>query len=167
MTKAAAEVGIIGIGNTLAGDDGVGIFVSQRLRNWYNGRQEVFFHDLTGDFFEMIDLVDMAKRFLFIDALAGNTPGEIKMRMKTSAPCLCASFHQTDIGSVMRMAAVLFPRAPVPPWEIWGIVTSPPRIFHQGLSPKVADSAEALAVELKKEIDSLLTDFRLNAKTGY
>jgi hydrogenase maturation protease len=138
-----ARIAVIGIGNTLAGDDGVGIVVAERLRVRWSASDEVLVAVLPGDLFAVTDLLDRADDCLFIDAIAGDSPGEI--RVLTAAPrALSPSLHQTDIGTVMETLKALGANDPFPTWSVWGITIDQPEELGEGLSPAVASAADEL-----------------------
>ena len=155
MPVVRKKIGIIAIGNTLAGDDGVGAEVLNATDERWKRDQRVLFELLEGDLFAVEELLPRAERFIFLDAVAGEPPGQIV----TGLDCprgFSASFHQTDIGSVMRTLKNLQTTAPFPEWEIWGITVNPPRELCTGLSEPVRNAAQALASKLNQHLSSTL-----------
>lgn len=128
---------VVGIGNPLAGDDGAGLEALKRLKERMGVLSGVLFLLLEGDLFEIGEHLHRAERFLFIDAIAGDSPGEIVTGSQLPR-ALAPSFHQTDIGAVMGCLRHLDCCAPFPEWEIWGITIDPPATIGYGLSPEVA-----------------------------
>jgi hydrogenase maturation protease len=150
-----ARLAVVGIGNTIAGDDGVGIVLAERLRRRWPQTGEVLVSTLPGDLFAVSDLVPLADRFLFLDAIAGDRPGEI--RVLASAPrAFAPSLHQTDIGTVMASLETLEIADPFPRWEVWGITISPPEELGEGLSPEVAAAADELEQRIIAYVEDLL-----------
>jgi hydrogenase maturation protease len=146
---------VVAIGNTLAGDDGVGVEVVRRLQRLWSDRPEVLFEILPGDLLAVSELLDRAERFLFVDALSGERPGSVEVR--TAAPrAFSPSLHQTDIGAVMATLERLGVVDPFPPWEVWGVVIEPPRELREGLSPEVEAGAAELAEHLHRHLDLML-----------
>jgi hydrogenase maturation protease len=150
-----AALGIIGIGNTLVGDDGAGIMVVHALQKLYSSRKNIFFHELTGDFLEMADRIEDAERFIFCDAIAGDCPGELSIIRDTAACYFAPSFHQTDIASVMRSLKILSTTIAFPSWEIWGIAIEPPQYFANKLTPRISLAVDNCVAQLGKRIDSV------------
>ncbi len=145
---------MVAIGNTLAGDDGVGVEVVHRLRRRWTGRPELLFEVLPGDLLAVSDLLDGAESFLFVDALSGDHPGTVEVR--TGAPrAFAPSLHQTDIGAVMATLERLGVADPFPPWEVWGVVIEPPRELREGLSPVVQVGASELVERLDRHLEAL------------
>lgn len=147
MNRPAYPVAVIGIGNPLAGDDGAGPAVVEELRARLRDASGVLLERLDGDLFAVADLLPRAQRFIFVDAVIAQPPGTIVRRAATS-PSLAPSLHQADIGAVMTALAALGVVEPFPVWEVWGIAIEAPRELGEGLSPPVAQAAEALAEEL-------------------
>lgn len=142
---------VIGIGNTIAGDDGAGVEVILRLKRTWEGNPAVLLHALEGDHFEIAGLLDRAQRFIFVDAFEGEPPGEIVRAAKTRR-AFAPSFHQTDIASVMTCLETLRVVDPFPAWEIRGVTIIPPSTIGEGLTPEVEAAVDVLVEELGRII---------------
>lgn len=142
-----AEIGIVGIGNTLMGDDGAGIAVAEKLQARLPDRKKVFIYSLQRDLFEIADLLGRARRFIFVDVFLGTPAGATKL-FGVQSDALMPSIHQTDIGSIMHMLEPLGLAIPFPDWEIRGIAVEPPFILGNGLSAPVAQAVDRLVFEL-------------------
>jgi hydrogenase maturation protease len=138
---------IIGIGNSLAGDDGVGPEVVRLLGERLGASETVLLHTLTGDLLEIADWLERAERFIFVDAVAGAEPGQIVIGQPAER-AYAPSFHQADIATVMRSLAAMGVADPFPAWEVWGITIRPPTELCEGLSPAVAAAASELTDRL-------------------
>jgi Ni,Fe-hydrogenase maturation factor len=115
----------------------------------------VIFHKLEGDLLSVSDWLHEAEHFIFLDALAGQSRGEVVRVSKV--PCVHApSFHQADIGTTMAQLEALELRNPFPKWEIWGITIDPPTSVAMELSPEVKDAALQLQEIVTKRLDDLL-----------
>ena len=150
---------IVGIGNTIAGDDGVGIEVVRRLRLNWETEQGVFLHALEGDHFEIADILDQAERFIFVDAIAGERPGELVSTGNTRR-AFAPSFHQTDIAAVMHSLEAIGIIDPFPSWEILGVTILPPSELGEGLSPEVEEAVERLCRKLCGVIEETIRQVR-------
>jgi hydrogenase maturation protease len=80
-----AEIGLIGIGNTLMGDDGAGIIAVEKVRLRNPDPKKVFIYALQRDLFEMADLLDRSRRFIFVDVYLGSPAGTIALFKDRSA----------------------------------------------------------------------------------
>jgi hydrogenase maturation protease len=152
-----AAIGIIGIGNPLMGDDGAGIAVVQQMAARCKGDRALFFHELRHDLFEMADLLDRARRFIFIDVFLGGPAGTLSVFDGKSALPM-PSLHQTDISTVMRMLEPLGLVIPFPKWEVRGIAVEPPFILGSGLSGPIARAVDRLVEKLFAEIEESVGD---------
>lgn len=160
MSPAKQPLAVIGVGNTIAGDDGAGVEVIRRLKKTWEGDPAVFLHALEGDHFEIAGLLDRAERFIFVDAFEGEQPGELVHAAKTRR-AFAPSFHQTDIASVMACLESLAMVDPFPPWEIWGITIVPPSTIGEGLTPAVEAAVDALSERLCGVIEVESRKFRI------
>ena len=150
-----SKIAVVGIGNTLAGDDGVGVLITERLRQRWMETEEVLVAILPGDLFAVSDLLDRADGFLFVDAVAGDNPGEIQV-LGSAQRAFAASLHQTDIGTVMEALRKLEMADPFPAWQVWGITIETPDELGEGLSPKIAKAAEMLESSIVEYVEGLL-----------
>jgi len=157
MHAGRAKLAIVGVGNTLAGDDGAGIVAVRRLGTMLDGEPGVFLYALEGDHFEIADLLDRAERFIFVDAVAGERPG-IRVLHDQAPRAFAPSFHQTDIASVMRGLESLGIVEPFPSWEIWGVTILPPAELGEGLSPEVDTAVDELCADLCRMVVDTATE---------
>lgn len=149
--RAKARVALVGIGNPLAGDDGVGPEIVKALAEIMAPDPQVLLGVLEGDLLEVADWLPRAEHFLFVDAVAGEPPGEVVI----GAPGVRAwapSFHQSDLATTMETLQRLGVAEPFPTWELWGVSILPPRELGEGLSPPVAAAAESLRLRLLAEV---------------
>ncbi|MEP0774380.1 MAG: hydrogenase maturation protease [Acidobacteriota bacterium] len=144
-----AAVAVVGIGNSLAGDDGAGPAVVEALRAQLGEPPGVLLERLDGDLFAVAELLPRARRFVFVDAVIGSPPGQV-IRRAAGPAHLAPSLHQADIGAVMTALAALEVVAPFPPWEVWGITISPPQELAEELSPPVGAAVTELVAELAR-----------------
>ncbi len=147
MVSEKQRLAIIGIGNDLAGDDGVGVEVIRRLETMGLAGQGVFLHTLVGDHFEIADLLCQAERFIFVDAIEGERSGEL-IFMENTRRAFAPSFHQTDVATVMHMLEAIGIIDPFPAWEICGVTIQPPSALGEGLSHVVEQAVEKLCQRL-------------------
>lgn len=149
-----ARIAVVGIGNTIAGDDGVGVLIAERLRRRWSDSEEVLVAVLPGDLFSVADLLHRAREFLFVDAIAGDAPGEIHV-LDSAQRAFAASLHQTDIGTVMATLKKLEMADPFPDWRVWGITIEQPDELGEGLSPEIAAAADELERRIVEHVEAL------------
>ena len=140
MNKSKAT--FVGIGNTLAGDDGAGITMVRELESRLSDIPEIAFRELPGDLYEIWDLIPFTESFVFLDAVAGDVPGEI-FEGKTACRGFSASFHQEDLCSVIKKLELLCDE-PFPEWTLWGVTINPPETLGEGLSGTVQSAVDEI-----------------------
>lgn len=143
---------VIGIGNTLAGDDGAGIAALELLKCKMDKNPDLLFASLYGDLFSVTEFLGLADRFIFLDAVAASVPGELFVGVTVPLSGLSSSFHQSDIGSVMESLRRIEYIDPFPVWEIRGVTIMPPDRLHEGLSPAVEQAVGRLVDNLVAEL---------------
>lgn len=146
-----ARLAVVGIGNTLAGDDGAGIRAVEMLGDRLGDAEGILLLTLEGDLLSIADMLDSADSFIFLDAVAGTPPGRI-VRSSSACRAFAPSFHQTDIGTLMARLSTLGLREPFPRWEIRGVTIDPPVILGEGLSAEVETAVARLVDDLAAEI---------------
>jgi hydrogenase maturation protease len=98
---------IVGYGNPLRGDDGVGIRAAERLRELIDDPEiEILaLHQLTP---ELMDPLSRAARAIFIDACAGGTAGEVRERRVNPEPAAPAFTHFATPEALLAGARALY-----------------------------------------------------------
>jgi len=106
------KVLIIGYGNRLRGDDGVGCRVAHMLEDYYHDDLDVrtiCAHQLTPEMAEDIANSDFV---LFLDAAVGEHAGEIHHSTVTPRPGPSSFAHSLDPGLLLTAADELYGSAP-------------------------------------------------------
>ena len=121
----------------------------RRLRIVHGERPGLWLGTLTGDLFAVADLLDRAERFVFVDAVVREPPGDLVSDegpglLTTPAP----SLHQTSIVTVMQQLERLRLADPFPNWSLWGVTIRLSTVLHEGLSAPVATAAASLCTRL-------------------
>jgi hydrogenase maturation protease len=158
------DVLIIGYGNPLRGDDGVGWRVVeevQRLKDEgrrLNGSGEssifnfeaievVACHQLMPELAEVISRVD---RVIFVDAAVGDSPGAIRVQVVTAvAPQPGAFTHHVDPAGLLAYAELLYGRAPT---AYLVTINADQMGYEETLSPTI----EAALPDLLTQIEQLI-----------
>lgn len=141
---------IIGIGNPLRRDDGLGWRAVERLRPRVSeaGVETIACHQLTP---ELAEAVARSERVLFIDACAGNPPGRLRVnRLMPGSRTGPALTHRLDPQGVMEYCGKLYGSWP----EAFAIsITGADYGYGEGLSaavewrlPALLDFATRLAL---------------------
>jgi hydrogenase maturation protease len=139
---------IIGLGNPILSDDGVGIQVARRLREMLAGRPEIEVVEAHAGGLRLLDLLAGHQRAIIIDAMeTGCPPGTIR---KFSASDLqetrnVSSSHDTSLANALETGRALgmdVPRQVI----IFGIEAAVVDVFSEALSQPVAAAVpEAVA----------------------
>ncbi len=135
---------LIGLGNPLMGDDGLGPAVIEVLRMRQIPQIEVIDGGVAG--LGLIPMMENAHRVFFIDAVRmGSRPGTIRVfrpaEVRSLKPAKAFSLHGMDVLSVLEMAKVL------------GIE---PEITIVGIEPFSVAPRNALSAGMNKLLDQVV-----------
>jgi hydrogenase maturation protease len=100
---------VIGLGNTLMSDEGVGVRVVQRLLDFADKFPQVDFADAGTGGMSILHLINGKDKAIFIDcAKMGEEPGVIKKftprEIKSTKVLSHQSFHEADLIRIVEMA---------------------------------------------------------------
>ena len=143
---------IIGIGNPLRCDDGIGWTLAQQLSGEFT-RDDVRVlatHQLTP---EIAELISRAERVLFIDAACSGDPGEVKLRKVAAATPSHRISHELSPEEVVALSEKLYGHVPAA-----YVLTVAGESFGTGdqLSARVRTSLPTLTAQVNQFIvDSL------------
>ncbi|HTR22442.1 MAG TPA: hydrogenase maturation protease [Terriglobales bacterium] len=136
---------IIGFGNTLRSDDGLGWYVAERLASEISHPeiQVLVLQELTA---EIADSVRQAERVLFIDAASEGEPGEL--RCTPVAPSESVAYvHHCSPGEILKLAEDLYGARPIADQFT---VTGASFELAQSLSPAVSAVVPALLAKIRE-----------------
>jgi hydrogenase maturation protease len=136
----------IGVGNTLAGDDGVGVVMVRNLQKVIGKNPQFSFMEISGDLYEIWDVLPVTDSMVFFDAVSGATPGLVSVG-EILPGAYCPSFHQADLCSVVKSLSMIYDGL-FPQWTLWGITIDPPETLGEGLSRPVHLAAEKAVSEI-------------------
>jgi len=100
---------IIGYGNPLREDDGVGWRVAEMAAEALPDATMLTAHQLTP---ELSEPISRAGRVVFIDAAAEGVPGEVRYVALSPASAYRPGSHESTPDGLLALAAVLFGRCP-------------------------------------------------------
>jgi hydrogenase maturation protease len=107
----AAPVLILGLGNTILTDDGVGVYVARRCRDLLGDGELIVVREAELAGFALLDLLDGFERVVVVDAVAlpGREPGEVVIRdlSRFRATERLATGHQIDLPTAVRLGEAL------------------------------------------------------------
>ncbi len=133
---------MVGYGNPLRGDDGLGWAAAEYLaaQPWTEGIEILVEHQLNPELAEIVSQADLA---IFIDACWGEQPGQIVVKCVMPNECLpVQSFtHHVDVATLLTYARDLYGHSPE---AIMVTVTAQDFGFQQQLSAPVAAALPVL-----------------------
>jgi hydrogenase maturation protease len=140
---------LIGYGNTLRGDDALGVMAIERLRPLLPDAEFVSVHQLTPELAQQLTNCDLA---VFIDATYEDEPGKVQVERLPAIGDAASLTHHVNPAALLELARSLYGRAP----EAM-LVTGTGAGFetHEGLSEK---GNEALQ-EICRLVPLLVRDF--------
>ena len=140
---------IVGFGNPLRSDDGLGWHVAQELsRTLSRGDvQVVAAQQLTP---EIAELASRAERLLFVDAARNGTPGNLSCQQVAPTSSPGSYSHELTPAAILKLAKELYGRCPLAQ-----VFTIAGESFETGetISPSVAAAIPTLIAQIKQSID--------------
>ncbi len=142
---ARHETVVIGIGNPLMGDDGIGLAALQRIQAW---EFEPLVERVDGGTWGMnlLQFIEEARRLLVLDAIeAGLDPGALVTLEGDEIPRFLStklSPHQIDLREVLALA------------ELRG--TLPEEVVAIGIQPGRVEMSERLSPEVETHLDDMV-----------
>lgn len=106
---ANTPITVLGVGNLIMGDDGVGLALVARLEAVQNDPRIAYVDGATGGM-ELLPVVQEATRLLILDAVAGTEPGKVVTIAGDQVPRLLAtklSPHQVGLLDLFAAARLL------------------------------------------------------------
>jgi hydrogenase maturation protease len=144
--SALGEVLVIGLGNPLMGDDGLGLAALERLGRRWRLPETVRLVDGGTWGLNLLPLVEGADRVIFLDAIdAGEAFGALVQVEREDVPRFLAlklSPHQIDLREVLALA------------ELRG--TLPSHLVAIGLQPGRLEMGCGLSPEIQSRLDAVL-----------
>ena len=146
-TNPADRTVVIGLGNPLMGDDGLGLVALERLRDQWDIPSDVELVDGGTWGMNLLPVIETAGRVLLIDAVdIKATPGASVMVERERLPRYLAtkiSPHQVDLRDVLALA------------ELRG--TLPQETVALGLQPERIELDDTLSPTILGRLDGLVT----------
>lgn len=144
------KVLVLGYGNPLRGDDGVGWIAASTLNNQIDNSQVIIetCHQLTPELAEQFSEVDI---LILVDADAQGTPGEVKVRQVTpSDPFHEPINHFSKPETILSMAKELYGKVPK---AYIASITGVTFELSESLSPTIEQSLPNLIDRIQTIID--------------
>jgi hydrogenase maturation protease len=146
---------VLGLGNPLMGDEGIGVYLIERLAGSAADHSSVDFLDAGTGGLSVLHCIEGRRKAVFIDcALMDEEPGAIRRftpeEVRSRKVLAHQSLHEADVMRIIEMAAQL-DQAPEQ-IAIFGI--QPERIeFVQGLSPTLMERMDEYISLVLQELE--------------
>ena len=145
---------VLGVGNPLMGDDGLGIAVVALLRSRYSERPELQIVDGGTWGMNLLHIIENARRLMIVDAIDhGEPPGSRIELEREELPryfSINLSPHQLDLREVLGLAEL---RGTLPE-ETFAVGVQPERVeLSLDLSPVVATKLPGLLADIEEELE--------------
>jgi hydrogenase maturation protease len=139
---------VLGLGNPLMSDEGIGIFFINKLSEYSGKYPSVDFIDAGTGGLNILHLLEGRNKAVFIDcANMGVQPGTIKRfspdQVKSVKQLAHQSLHEQDLIKIIEMAKQLD--------------QCPKEIVIFGIQPKNVSFGQSLSEELEKNIDNYIS----------
>lgn len=151
---------IVGLGNEIASDDGVGIHAANALEDEFHDRDDVDVVALPWAGFALLDVLHGRSSAVLIDGLAtgAHPPGTV-VRIDEddlAGSVRLNSFHDINYPTVMALGRSMGWVMPEHV-AIWGVEMAITDEFGEVLTPEVADSVHTVVNEVSRFIDTMDT----------
>lgn len=157
---------IVGLGNEIASDDGIGIHAARALEADYQDRDDIDVVALPWAGFALLDVLRGRRCAVLIDGLAtgAHPPGTV-VRIDEddlAGSVRLNSFHDISYPTVMALGRSMGWGMP-DDVAIWGVEMAIADEFGEVLTPEVADSIQTVVDEVSWFIDTMDTSINERA----
>jgi hydrogenase maturation protease len=148
---------VIGIGNTLLGDEGVGVHALNKLRLEGLPKDIQLVEGGVGGI-ALLNYVRGADRVFFIDAVSGSKPGKVyrltEKDLDTKVKILLhpMSLHDVGLAEMVKIGQAVYPNEMPKEIIIYGIEISEPKAYSTDLSKEVRNSMNDVVELIVKEL---------------
>lgn len=146
---------IIGLGNTILGDDGAGIYAVRELKKRYNGESGLSFEEASTGGIGLLDLMDNHDEVVIIDAIltGRGQPGQIyRMEIDELRPSKgLLDPHHLDIRTACELGKRLGYKMPQK-LKVYAIEIEEDKVFSDQISDAVRKGILNLINQLSAEL---------------
>lgn len=148
---------VIGIGNTLLGDEGVGVHALNRLRLENLPKSVQLIEGGVGGI-ALLDYIKGIDLAIFIDAVAGDRPGRIhrltERDLDTKVKTLLRpmSLHDVGLAEMLKIGKTVYSDEMPNEIVIYGIEIKEPKVYSTKLSKEVGDSMNKVVKMIAEEL---------------
>ncbi len=155
MTSKNSKPIVIGVGNILWSDEGVGIHIVRQLRK-RNISKLMEIHEVGTSSFELLNVIDGNSRVIIVDAVRmDEKPGTVKsidlvIDDDISLLPQFTSLHQLDLISTLKMAK--------------GVIDLPKKIILIGIEPASLDTGTELSKPVEAVVPKIISEILKTTK---
>ncbi|NJK55765.1 MAG: hydrogenase maturation protease [Pleurocapsa sp. SU_5_0] len=144
---------VIGYGNSLRGDDGIGIKVAQIVADWHLPKvRSLSLHQLTPELAAELAQVDLA---IFVDAYQCADPDVVKIHPLKPSSSIQFKSHFSDPEALLSLTQALFGKCPQA-W--WVIVPGISFELSDRLSPLAKQGIKQASQQIRSLVKGLVTE---------
>jgi hydrogenase maturation protease len=147
---------ILGLGNPILSDDGIGLVVAERLKGRVEG-VDVISTPLTG--LHLLDLLVGYDALFLIDAMitTESPPGELKFISPDEVSLPTLASHGFNLLEILKLGKKLGLSVPELKW-VYGITIGRSPAFGEEPSPELMKKVEAMASQIASHIREKLSN---------
>ncbi|MBI4690854.1 MAG: hydrogenase maturation protease [Nitrospirae bacterium] len=150
---------IIGLGNPILTDDGVGIKVSRMLKDRLNRNIGIDVKEVYAGGIRLMDEMIGYEKVVVIDAMVTGeaAPGTIRQMSLSDAIMTknIVSTHDTNLPTAIEMGRTLGLQLPAE-IKLWGIEAEDTETFGEDLTDKVADAVQPLVEKILEDCKDVI-----------
>ena len=147
---------VLGLGNPICGDDGVGIRIAEALKDKVADPQ-VEVAETTAAGLSLLDLMAGYQRIIIIDAIRtrNGVPGQVYRLGPDDLPCPlhCATLHDVDLATALELGRRLGMEMPREV-TIFAVEVADTTTFLEGCTPDVERAVPEVASLVLQELEN-------------
>lgn len=147
---------VLGLGNPILADDGIGLLVAQKVRDILPSHAQVEIRERSVAGFDLLEMLSGFQRVIVIDAIktAGGKPGSVYRLAPEDLPTSERLVAAHEIGlstaiSLGRLMGIEMPREVV----IYAVEVEDNRTFRETCSPAVTAAVDVVAALVALEVE--------------
>jgi len=147
---------LVGAGNTLCGDDGIGAIVARRVHELLADAPDWELEEICASPMEIVERMEGYRRAVIVDALVDwdAPPGTVlRANLVEATADPSPPSHAIGFGAALALARAAGLRLP-DSIICYGIVVQGPLVFGTGLSPELAARVEDVARQIVDDLNS-------------
>jgi len=150
---------VLGIGNTIMGDDGVGIYVARMVKDRLQSRTDLDVKELGVSGLKLVEEILDYEEVIIVDSYSSPDsdpgrvrefdPGQFQDTLHPSSP------HETNFATALQLYSRLAPGRIPRKIRIFTVDIHAAQTFGEDLSPPIREAASRLAESIINEIEEI------------